>query len=206
MPSLQLHMLRVAAVAKLISDTFTAPLNAREVILTCLFHDMGNIIKSNLTVFPDFSEPEGVEYWKQQKEDFTLRYGPDAHKANILIAQELRLPESATRHMDAMGFSRMASVVESDSWELKITEYSDMRVGPRGILTLEERLEDGRKRYRNDGKRDGIAAEESVYEALVRSAQKLEAQIFAQSALTPEDITDASIAPLIEELRKYPVS
>ena len=67
MPTLQLHQLRVAAVARLVCDHLTHPINTRDVILACLFHDMGNIIKSNLNHFPEFCEPEGTAYWEKVK-------------------------------------------------------------------------------------------------------------------------------------------
>src|SRR3989344_8748672 len=89
MPSLQLHQLRVAAVAKLLCEGCTKPINEHDVILACLFHDMGNIIKSELSYFPDFTEPEGVEYWERVKADFVEAYGTDSHTANIAIAKEI---------------------------------------------------------------------------------------------------------------------
>ncbi len=52
MPNLQLHMYRVAAVAKMICDHFQKPINKQEVIITCLLHDIGNIIKFDLFDFP----------------------------------------------------------------------------------------------------------------------------------------------------------
>src|SRR3989344_7901427 len=133
MPSLQLHQLRVAAVVKLIADNFAEPVNKEEVILACLFHDMGNIIKSDLTYFPDFVEPEGAEYWEKVKADFIQKYGTNHHKANIMIAKDIGFPPAAVALVDGVGFSQIAYVVADSSFERKIMQYADIRVGPRGV-------------------------------------------------------------------------
>jgi len=70
MPSLSLHQLRVAAVAKLICDSFKERIDTNNVVLACLYHDMGNIIKFDLNYFPEFTKPEGLEYWQKIKEDY----------------------------------------------------------------------------------------------------------------------------------------
>src|ERR1700749_4363638 len=87
MSNLQLHQLRVASVAKLICGHFNEPINTRAVLLACLFHDMGNILKSNLTTFPEFLEPQGREYWENVKADFVSRYGTNAHEGNVAISK-----------------------------------------------------------------------------------------------------------------------
>ncbi len=206
MPSLQLHMLRVAAVGKLVSESLSIPVDTSEVVRTCLFHDMGNLIKSNLSVFPEFSQPEGIPYWEGVKKEFIERYGGDSHTANVAIAREIGLPGSVTGRIDALSFSNMAEIESGDSWELKIAQYADLRVGPRGVLTLDERLADGRARYLAAGKTRGLAADEKTYASLLSAVKKLEQDIFEYSSIAPSDVNDEMVLPLIEELRKYPVS
>ena len=41
MPGLQLHQLRVAAVGKLICEHLKKPVRTKDVVVACLFHDMG---------------------------------------------------------------------------------------------------------------------------------------------------------------------
>ena len=63
MPSLQMHMLRVAAVTKMIVDNYNMDLDKESLVVAALVHDLGNIVKmDNMATFPDFFEPEGVEY------------------------------------------------------------------------------------------------------------------------------------------------
>lgn len=204
MPSLQLHQLRVAAVGKLICENFSKSVNKEDVILACLFHDMGNIVKSDLSYFPDFTKPEGIEYWESVKSDFIKKYGGEQHSTNAAIMREVGLPLSIIELLNGAGFSRIESVVASKSFELKLLQYADMRVGPHGVLSLDERLAEGRERY-IVRKKDYYDTHEG-FEKLLSSAHKLEEQIFEHAAIKPEDINDTMVAPLIEELWEYPVA
>ena len=210
MPALQLHQLRVAAVGKLICDNVTKPINERDVILACLFHDMGNIIKSDLSVFPEFLEPEGLDYWQGVKDEFVNKYGSDHHAANSAIAREIGLPQSALELLDNIGFSKLETILASVSDEIKICEYADLRVGPHGVLPLEERLHEGRQRYLkrhpNEWVGRGVRSTTEQFQTLIRTARELERQIFEHASIRPEDITDASVAPLVEELQNYSVA
>src|SRR3989338_10487921 len=108
MPALQLHQLRVAAVGKLICDNFNpssgGTVNAHDVILACLFHDMGNILKFNLTYFPEFLEPQGLEFWEAVKAEYKERYGKDQHEASKEIGREIGLSGPVVEIIDAIGF------------------------------------------------------------------------------------------------------
>ncbi len=213
MPSLQMHQLRVAAVAQLVCKNFSSeggsasggqkPINERDVVLACLFHDMGNIIKSELSYFPDFTKPEGVEYWERVKADGIKKYGNDAHSANVSIAKEIGLPETILGLLDAVGYSRIEGVVGSSSFELKLCQYADTRVGPRGILPQDERLAEGRERY--VGRKKNYYDTDDGFKRLSDFAHELERQIFAHMSIRPEDISDVSVGPLIEKLWEYPI-
>ncbi len=204
MPSLQLHQLRVAAVAKMLCDNFTRDIDASSVVLACLFHDMGNIIKSDLRLFPEFTEPEGVAHWQFVKNDFLKKYEGDAHVANVAIARELHLPDTVIRLIDDVGFSKLPVIQESPSYELKLVEYGDMRTGPHGVISMEARIAEGKTRFEN--KHPGKHRDESEWESIVASACEIERQIFAEATIAPDDITEQSIQPLVEELRAYPVA
>ena len=74
MPTLQLHQLRVAGVAKIIADSFNGEIDKESIVLACLFHDMGNIIKFDLKNFPEYNQPEGIEYWQKVQSEFLEKY------------------------------------------------------------------------------------------------------------------------------------
>lgn len=200
---LQLHQLRVAAVSKTIADSFESVLDTRALVIAALFHDMGNIIKFDLTHFPETSEPEGVPYWQKVKDDYIRRFGPDEHHATIAIAHELHLPLQAVKYMEHVGFSHLAHVRDSHSYEQKIVEYADCRVAPYGVLSMKDRLDDMRKRY--EKRRSDIPKESEQYDQLFAAGEAVEWQIFAKTRIKPEDITEESIQPLIKELRDFKI-
>ncbi len=218
MPGLQVHQLRVAAVGKLICDSFSSgggsasdgkkPINTRDVVLACLFHDMGNIIKADLAQFPQFLEPQGREYWEGVKEEYIQKYGTDTHTATVAIAHEIGPSANVLAYIDGFGFSRLGATRASTSYEQKIAEYSDLRVSPYGICAMEKRLAEAHTRYlrvHDEVALDGVPHARERFEELFQAAQKIERQIFSHTTIVPGDITDAAVAPIIEELWKYAV-
>ena len=206
MPQLQMHQLRVAAVAKLIVDAFEGQLDGDRIITTCLFHDMGNIVKSDFEHFPDsFRGPLPRSHWEAVKAEFTATYGTDAHEANLAIAKELGLSEEIYLLMDGISFGNLLTTQTLDSYEEKICEYADLRVGPYGILPLELRIQDIHDRY-SGGRSSEVPTHEEDFSELRNAAYEVERQIFSHTRTTPLDITDVSVAPLIEELKKYAIA
>lgn len=153
MPALQQHQLRVAAVAKQICDSISSTVDKNGAVIACLVHDMGNIIKFDLTYFPDFLQPEGLEYWQKVKNEFIKKYGTEEHIATKKISKEIGLSETQISYLDTVGFSQIKKAFVSHSLEQKICCYADQRVGPYGVLSIKERLIEGRKRY--EGRKEG---------------------------------------------------
>ncbi|MBI4122082.1 MAG: HD domain-containing protein [Parcubacteria group bacterium] len=199
MPNLQLHQLRVAAAAKQICEAQKMEVDTQSVISACLLHDMGNILKFDLLYFPQFLEPQGLAYWESAKQSFKDKYGPDEHAATVAIAKELGVSDAVFSYVSSIGFSNITKNVADPSLEKKICGYADLRVGPFGVLTIDERLSDGRQRYA--GKKHSISSEK--YATLADGLKPLEQQVFEQATIQPADITDESIAPNIELLRSF---
>jgi hypothetical protein len=201
LPFLQLHQLRVAAVAQEIVQHFTGMIDKRAVVLACLFHDMGNIIKVEFDTFPESFEPQGVPYWRHVQEDFLRRFGPDEHHATIAIAHELHLPLQVVQYIDGVGFSKLERSRDSHSYEQKIVEYADLRVAPQGVVSMNERLDEARKRYAN--RRTDMPADQNRYDALRAAAAEIEQQIFARTSIRPESITESSVKTIVRDLRGF---
>lgn len=203
MPSLQMHQLRVAAVVQLVCDNFSQPINKQDIVVACLFHDMGNIIKSDLTRYPEFLAPEGLEYWEGVKADFVQKYGNESHTATAAIAREIGLPENSVGIIERTSFSQIANTLRGNSFEQKIAEYADCRSGTHGIVSIKERFADAVKRY--------VYRYASVEEAHAKYAEHadmtkvLETQIFEHCSIAPPDINDVTVLPLLKELSEYPV-
>ena len=192
MQNLQEHQLRVAAVAQMVCDAFHGNLQTQYIVSACMLHDMGNILKFDLAKFPEFLLPQGLEYWESVKADVAQKYCADEHEATYRIAKEIGVSKKTLEIMQGMGSSKARLRANEFAFETKIATYADMRVGPHGILPLRERVDDMAKRYAATGK---------DYRERGDALRLLEKQIFAHCQLTPEDINDVSVRPLIETLK-----
>lgn len=195
MSNLELHMFRVAGVAEQLGTQLLPADELHDVITACLLHDLGNLAKFDLEYFPDFVEPQGLAYWQQVQAEFWSKYGKNAHQATLQILAELGVTSRVVDLVNAVSFNKAKQTLDSTDFARKICAYADMRVAPYGVVSLEERLEDGRKRYSVPGKKDTFTY---VLAAYIR---KIEGQLFENIALQPADITDQTVQPL---LAKYP--
>lgn len=209
-PNLQEHQLRVAAVGSIISDNINVEVDKNNLVKACLLHDMGNIIKFDLTIFLEFLEPEGIDYWRKVKDEFIDQYGEDEHVATYSIMKELGVSEKVERLVKASGFSKAESLYKSENFAEKIVFYSDARVTPHGIGTLSQRLEDGTKRYVKNQQSKGVKTEQGrknakwdldLFNRLSEFVRKLEVQIFSESNINPEDINNDTVEKVIPKLR-----
>ena len=199
MPNLQLHMLRVASVASLIADNYTEPLDKNTLIASCLLHDVGNMVRLQLEVFPEFNEPQGIEYWREVKNDYIERYGKDDHLANIKILREIGLSEEIIEIAGGNTPKLVCKFAKEDNLLLKVEFYADARVSPHGVLSYEDRQAESTKRYANvEGSLPALERKQ-----MVDCGKDIEIEIFAKCRIKPEDINDESIKTIMEELRHF---
>ena len=201
-PNLQLHQLRVAQVAKLICDNFEEQVDTQSIVAACLLHDMGNILKFNFDVFPEFTQPEGKDYWETVKQEFKEKYGNDEHHATLEIAKDLHIEDHILELIDAIGFPNADKNVAQDNFGKKICGYSDMRVAPKGINSLLDRLSDARKRY-VDIPNAKWTIESFLYHQ--NHWQEIEKQIFAKCRITPSYISEETVNPQIKDLKNFEI-
>lgn len=199
MPNLQQHMLRVAGVAMILADSMKVKVERDAIVTACLLHDMGNIIKFDLLRFPEFIQPQGIEFWQQIKTEFIEKYGHTTHQATVNIARELEVSERVINLIDAIGFNREKDNFETDDYSRKICAYADMRVAPAGVTTLEDRLEDARVRYRQAGKKD------TFHYVMKHFLQKIELQLTKVSKIDPQSITQEEVEQQLPQLKEWQV-
>jgi len=148
-PNLQQHMIWVAGVAEFITDHWKGgQIDKNRLIKASLVHDLGNIVKFNFDKYPEFlgEEIKNIEFWKQKQSEIISKYGSDDHLVTQKMLNEIGLDNKSIEVISAKSFANAVETLNSNDWYLKILLYSDMRVLPFGICTLEERLEDIMKR------------------------------------------------------------
>lgn len=202
MPNLQEHMLRVAGVASLICDNINESLNKKDIIIACLLHDVGNITKCDLNYFPEFLEPQGLQYWQNVQNEYKEKYGRDEHEITKKIVKELGLPENIVFMVGKFNFFLLCDASKSNDVVMKIINYSDNRVSPHGVVSYDERMDEAKKRYQN--RKDNNLKEEDR-EKLVSCGKEVEKQIFAKCRIKPKDINNDSVKLKIEKLKDFEI-
>ena len=200
MPNLQEHQLRVAAVAQQIAQSCGIEGEELHAIVTAgLLHDMGNIIKFKLDLFPEFLQPKGLKYWEKVKKEFVKKYGNDEHEATFQIVDELNVDKRAHELVHAIGFSKSVENLNQTDLSKKIVAYSDHRVAPFGVISLEARMREGRTRFKHNKSiptSDKKRFEKQFQECSV-ALLEIEKQIFEQSSIKPEKVNNGSISNIV---------
>jgi hypothetical protein len=204
-PTLQLHQLRVASVAKLISENMKISVNIDDVVQACLIHDMANIIKFSFDYAPESFLPEGVDYWKGIRDEFIKKYGPDEHVASSKIAKEIGVANEVLELVESFGFGHADKRKDDNRIEAKICIYSDMRVSPNGILPLVDRIQEGLTRFKKNKREVANSSTEEQRQYLIQCMIDIERQIFRNCKIKSEDINNLSIEKHLLEMREYSI-
>lgn len=195
--NLQMHMLRVTACSKLILDNWIGEkLDEKSIIRVCLLHDMGNLVKMP----EDFSDDK---IFIKTRKKYYDKYGTNEHEINLEIAKEEGLSKKELEILDGKRSRKNEETLKGNSYEIKVCAYSDQRVAPNGVVSIKERLEDSKERYKN--RPLSVWSDEKKANKLIECSLGIEKQIFEKCNIKPEDITNESIAYYIEEFKKYEI-
>jgi len=143
--NLQQHMQWVAQVAEeVVENWIGSGIDPELIQQTALLHDMANIIKFKRPFWGAMAK--NIYYWEQIQEEFIAQYGYDVHRATLKIVGELGLSDSVGKVLSDM--EKLKTNPEAEiSYEARIVEYADCRVGFNGIISFEDRINDLEKRY-----------------------------------------------------------
>lgn len=190
----------MAAVAEVICDHIKIEINKPDVVAACLLHDMGNIVKFDFNQTKKFINQDlDLGFWQKVKDKFIEKYGTGSHNVTMKIVNELKVKPRIGELVDCVGFEQGQANEQAADFGKKICAYSDMRVGPRGAIPLEERMADLRVRYKNHP--EGAQAREVFEQAL----RRIEQQIFEHCNIKPGDITDEAVAKIIGNLKSFDI-
>lgn len=194
--NLQMHMLRVAACTNLILDNWTGkPIDRKAITRVSLLHDMGNMVK-----IPE--EGQDREFIVIRRKYFK-EYGTNDHEINMLIGKNLGLTNKELEILDGKRSRKNEQTAKSDNYEIKICAYCDQRVAPDGVVSLKERLEDAKIRYKD--KPLSVWSNEEKANQLIKLALEIEKQVMRYCKLKPEDINNQSIQTYIDRLKEYEI-
>lgn len=143
--NLQKHMLRVAAVGKIVSENLAGiEIDVDLVVKTLLLHDMGNILKFNLSKTDMLEEEDRnrVDELVKIQQEFRDKYGSDTDEATISIIREISSDKRIVELCANSHGEHAHLFMDGDDWEKKIAYYADMRIGPNGVLLAADRFDD----------------------------------------------------------------
>ena len=197
------HMLFTGAISYLIchnwQDLLQNQINPDLVVKTMLFHDMGNLIKFEISQGRNFqAKTLPLNYfahyspadWQAQQKTMIKKYGKDTDLANYKILKELGLDQSAI-YLKDHSFERLAELVlEKDNWQEKLILYCDLRFTPDGLASVEQRVADLRLRYQH---RDDTWKDSTIYAQRVANSLKLEEQLDQCTLINLKQITKAQV-------------
>jgi hypothetical protein len=196
MPQLQRHMLRVAGVGKIIAEHWRDKCDVKLITELCLLHDMGNIVKFDLSTeavkTKMFGVPTDLEYWRKIQNEYRQKFGQDAHSATKGILAEAKL-ERFNKFIDEEHKLYFAEARERElskvSLEAIILMYSDCRVTPSGVVSYRERIDDLSARY-------GGVGTPTWYDWTYGFEDWMQSKV----KIDLNSITEASVTPLFDEL------
>lgn len=195
--NLQMHMLRVAACSNLIIDNWNGlEIDKEAIIRVCLLHDMGNMVK----IPENFSKDEN--FIKIRRKYFE-KYGTNDHEINLEIGKVEGLSNKEIEILDGKRSRKNEEILKSNSYERKICAYCDQRVAPDGVVSIKERLEDAKVRYKD--KPSSVWSNEGKANHLIECSLGIEKQIMKYCTINPEDINDRTIKIYIEKLKEYDI-
>jgi hypothetical protein len=189
--NLQKHMLRVTGVSQIILENWQGKkLDNDSIINACLFHDMANIIKFKLVkplLFKD--EEDQIEFLKKVQKEFIKKYGNNVHKATLIIGKEIGLSKKVLTILKNLEWNNTQRLLNKNDYESLIPIYCDMRVGPFGIMSLQDRINNLKTRNNHHD-----------FSEIIKTALRLEKIIQENTTINLVFIDDSQVNKKFKEL------
>jgi hypothetical protein len=202
--NLQMHMLRVASIGSIICEDLRSKVSIDTdlVVKTLLLHDIGNIIKydfsrSHLLSPADFARIEEI---KATQREFVKKYGESVDLATEKIITEVASDKRVLQLFLESKGEYAEEIIKDDVYDRKICYYCDMRVGPFGVVSIEQRFMDLVDRYAQKGE---LLQQQynrlKVYEDFCKT---IEEQLQFVATISLQRINDALVNNEIEFVKK----
>lgn len=190
--NLQKHMLRAASLAQILTEHWKgSKLDKKALIECCLFHDIAKPMTFDLAKQAQYGmRDEDIANLVELQNHIKDNYGEEEYHAVIMICKEVGLSEAAISLVDHLEWGNIPRFISANDIISLIPIYCDMRISPKGILSLEARIKDLYNRVGGEN-----------YERDMRNGKFLEAKIIEHVSLDVNAITtdqlDANIDALL---------
>jgi hypothetical protein len=194
--NLQEHMLRVTALSKIIIDNWTGQtIDKFAIIKICALHDITKPVTF------DTSKAVQAKYGMSQEDISNLgklkkfikeNLGTDEHKAAVEMCRDMNLGEKVVKMMEDMEWKYAQRLLDENNLESLIPIYCDMRIGPKGMMDLLQRVSNLKGRVGDRKEYD--------YEEFERSGKILEQKIQENVGIDLKLVTNDQLDSLFEEL------
>jgi hypothetical protein len=187
------HMLRVAALARIITDNWNgSKLEAIDIVKACALHDLAKPMTFDLAKQAQFGmSQEEIDDLASLQNRLKTSYGENEHHASVKLCQDLGCNQQSVKIADNLEWSYIPQLIERGETESLIAIYSDMRIGPKSILLLLDRLTE--LKNRTDSKE---------YNQNVVNGTKLEQLIQQNCSLDLTSVTEYQLESLFSELKE----
>jgi len=190
---LQDHLRRAAAVGRFICEHWKGKeIDVDNVVAVLLLHDLGNVVRfdfDNVELNSLYEEDSDLGDLKRIKNEAIERYGEDDHVATDKMCRELEVNDRILFLLKNKTFVQNKDICAAGDFELKICAYADQRIGPRGVMGLEERLDKAKAR-------GSKSMQHPEADLLVNCALKIEKQVLDNTDLSAEEISDEAIGEI----------
>ncbi len=195
--NLQIHMLRTAACGSLILAAWTGQaLDQTAIIQTLLFHDIAKPVTFDITKQAQFIKSQSELKQVEQNIRFLIdHFGTNEHQATLQIFREIGLSDVSQQLVDNLEWHYVDQLIAENDLASLIPIYCDMRIGPRGILSIRDRIVELNAR---------VPVENLA--ARLRSAQHLEDLMAKNVSTDLANITTAQIDSFTGSLSQKEVS
>lgn len=189
--NLQEHMLRVASLSKIICDNWIgSKIDMEAVIKACSLHDIAKPMTFDVSKQAQYgASPIEIANLENLQKLIKISYGSVEHEATIKMCQDVGMDKKSVNFVKNLEWKYIPRLFKNNDIESLIPIYCDMRIGPKGILSLQERFDDLKKRVSADN-----------YEDNVKNGKALEQKIKENVKIDLNSITDNNLNSLFTEI------
>ncbi len=139
--NLQEHMLRVAALAQIICENWNEDIDSDAVVKACCLHDIAKPMTFDIGKQAQFGmATEDIAKLNKLQKRLKKGYGDDEYKATFGICKEVGCNASTLNIIRRLEWDYTPQLLHENYREGLIFIYCDMRIGPDGILPVQERI------------------------------------------------------------------